>query len=57
MRMIDPARRFFVYPFLLRQFAHSVGKGRLETVLKSFSPEKRNEEIQLQHPSAVVIFW
>ena len=26
MRMIDPARRFFVYPFLLRQFAHA-GKG------------------------------
>jgi hypothetical protein len=23
MRLIDPARRFFVYPFLLRQFAHT----------------------------------
>ena len=23
MRLIDPARRFFVYPFLLRQFAHA----------------------------------
>ena len=27
MRLIDPARRFFVYPFLLRQFAHSWEKG------------------------------
>ena len=27
MRMIDPARRFFVYPFLLRQFAHSWKRG------------------------------
>jgi hypothetical protein len=23
MRLIDPARRFFIYPFLLRQFAHT----------------------------------
>ncbi|NNM04552.1 MAG: DUF2867 domain-containing protein [Gemmatimonadetes bacterium] len=27
MRLIDPARRFFVYPFLLRQFAHSWERG------------------------------
>jgi hypothetical protein len=23
MRLIDPARRYFIYPFLLRQFAHT----------------------------------
>ena len=27
MRMIDPSRRFFVYPFLLRQFAHAWKRG------------------------------
>ena len=27
MRLIDPSRRFFVYPFLLRQFAHTWERG------------------------------
>jgi len=27
MRLIDPARRYFVYPFLLRQFAHTWERG------------------------------
>ena len=40
MRLIDPARRYFVYPFLLRQFAHTWDRGGWAPPDPSSSGEK-----------------
>lgn len=32
LRLIDPARRFFIYPFLLRQFAHTWNRNRQQSI-------------------------
>ena len=41
MRLIAPSRRFFVYPFLLRQFAHTWNKGDLDRPEEIFTGEER----------------
>jgi len=41
MRLIDPARRFFVYPFLLRQFAHTWERGGWEGPEEDFTGEEK----------------
>ena len=41
MRMIDPSRRYFVYPFLLRQFAHTWERGDWNSPEEVLTGEKR----------------
>lgn len=40
MRLIDPSRRFFIYPFLLKQFAHTWERGGWVTAATASSEEK-----------------
>jgi hypothetical protein len=40
MRLIDPSRRFFIYPFLLRQFAHTWERGAWVPPAPSSSGER-----------------
>jgi len=41
MRMIDPARRLFVYPFLLRQFSHTWERGGWDRPEERFTGEEK----------------